>query len=437
MNKKKWLALMCIVVSVGLTACKSDRSDENAEAGEKAVLYTKNGELYAASDEKMTVCLDSGADAYYEAEFSEDGQSVFWLIPEADGSGELKMQQMAEDTSPVVIDDRVKVFEICDNDEVVYMTADEKIYLNGESGAGEILTEKGTLYQADKSAKTIIWAEGSDGDTSLFMKNTDSEDPIKQVDGIQSLLYSSSDYMTLVAQKQNGIYFTENFSEPEKLPEGIVNVLGSCCGSIVYNRQDGDEVNSYLYTDGQEYKLDKTINTGIFMTDEAEKKAYVLILENERSVPSMYSIDFKEKGAMIHRDDDVSEIYSAKDGACYYAKSTDIGSSKVDLYCNEKLVESDIEVGMAWQTEGSEAIWFAKDLDMETGSFTLKYCEDGQVTEAAKDVSSAKLCADGSAFVLTDYDQTAQKGVLSLYERGKLAHIDEYVKEIHLPDIAA
>lgn len=86
-----------------------------------------------------------------------------------------------------------------------YMTADEKIYLNGESGAGEILTEKGTLYQADKSAKTIIWAEGSDGDTSLFMKNTDSEDPIKQVDGIQSLLYSSSDYMTLVAQKQNGI----------------------------------------------------------------------------------------------------------------------------------------------------------------------------------------------------------------------------------------
>lgn len=92
-----------------------------------------------------------------------------------------------------------------------YMTADEKIYLNGESGAGEILTEKGTLYQADKSAKTIIWAEGSDGDTSLFMKNTDSEDPIKQVDGIQSLLYSSSDYMTLVAQKQNGIYFTEIF----------------------------------------------------------------------------------------------------------------------------------------------------------------------------------------------------------------------------------
>lgn len=92
---------------------------------------------------------------------------------------------------------------------------------------------------------------------------------------------------------------------------------------------------------------------------------------------------------------------------------------------------------MAWQTEGSEAIWFAKDLDMETGSFTLKYCEDGQVTEAAKDVSSAKLCADGSAFVLTDYDQTAQKGVLSLYERGKLAHIDEDVKEIHLPDIAA
>lgn len=43
MNKKKWLALMCIVVSVGLTACKSDRSDENAEAGEKRFCTQKMG----------------------------------------------------------------------------------------------------------------------------------------------------------------------------------------------------------------------------------------------------------------------------------------------------------------------------------------------------------------------------------------------------------
>lgn len=440
MKKGKYLAILCIM-AMGLTACKGNQSGENTEIGEKTVFYTKDESLYVASaDEKAPVCLGDGV-FYddYRAKTSADGQLVYWLIPEDDGtdkfSGELKVSQMSEEAS--VVDDNVRGFEIYENNRVVYQTADEKIYLSGKDGEKEMLAEQGMLYESDKQGSTIVWGGGSDSEMQMFMKNMASEEPVKKIDGIQSLLYSSADYMTLVVQKQDGIYLIEKFSETKKLPDGITNVLGSCSGYIIYNRQDGDEIKSYLYADGQEYMLEYNLNTGIFVADEADKKGYVLILQDENTwaVPSMYSIDFKEKGAMAHKADEVLEIYSARNGICYYSKSTGASSGKVDLYCNGELVESSIDAYMAWQPEGSKQLWFAKDSDTDTGSFTLKYCEDGKASEAAKNVYSAKLCTDGRAFVLTDYDKTAEKGTLSLYNQSELIEIDKDVREIYMPDI--
>lgn len=480
-KSRKWLigvvaAAACLILIIALRYFFAVKDG----GGDDTLIYIKNDSFYSinlASGSKTATAYDGRMNHIGRAEISEDGKMICWLSEDDGDGGCLKIQPVGKPEALKIIDEGVSNFKLCGSERVVFCKEGYRgLYVSDFDGNKEkIASNAGFLYWLDEARENILWLqnEGAALGQTLYCRDAAlKEEAVKLAENIDSVSYISPDMKLIVAEGKDGLAVIEDFKFKTAISKGAAfagsgdsssvfyyitpeenslykydagdtkkvcgqctRVLGVYKDAAVYNCIGGDSIEkSYVYLDGVQTELSRTVDTGVFMANEEQNKAFCLLFdEEEAQYPSLYTLDLNS-GEMEWISDNAVEICLVSGENVYYTKTAD--NESYDLYCGDVLLEEDIETGMAWNRPGEDGIWYAKNREDLNGCFTLKWYNGKEIIKAADDVSHVKLYPGGRAVLITDYDIDSGVGDLKLFDGKKeLICLDENVSDIVTADI--
>lgn len=189
-----------------------------------------------------------------------------------------------------------------------------------------------------------------------------------------------------------------------------------------------------LYTLNMETKIDidleeySNINAAPLMVEDKNICYLVATRNSESKGRDLLTINYNQQEATPELVvEDFSNIRKIESGSVYYTCGTD--ENEYELYRDGEMISNELYNGYAFTiSQDGASVAFKEDCN-EDGHGTL-YFYTNKKERIADDVSSFRINKKGDIAFLSDYNNSKQRGDLSVYKSGKTERIDEDVTSI-------
>lgn len=483
--KRAVSAVAVILVLIILISVIVPSSDNNSFA------YIKDDEMYystvsnAKGKQATTDLLDNSTsigDIDDLVRLSDDGKRLFF-IDKYDGSGYdlyFKKTSSLKKASEKITSD-VNIYDINDKGTLVtYIKDGGKLYQHNLKEQSDKIDENVMSFVASDNGKRIVYLKvqsGSDTYALDIYLSKSGKAGEKVVTGVESIKYLSKDLKTVYFTNSNELFKVKIGNEPEKISDGIRDVIKVYdSGELYFVKDAGDSTSTLFYYDGKKEPV--AIANNFYSSEDyaedtpalvfyaenskegAQSNSYCVAVKDEVSALEydISSIDMDPAGDEIYfiADADsqsgIGDLYRAKltgreikaaekqdaevfsgsfvaDGKYLYVKNYDSSDSTGEVYLNGKLVGEDVYWQYINYSDENDTLVFFTDVD-EKSNATLNVFKGSKAKKVMDDVYmySLSIVPKGELLFIGDFDNG--DGTLYICKNKKAKKVDDEVSSV-------
>lgn len=416
------------------------------------VIYKKSNDSVYIWDGKEKTKLDSDVFGYY---VSKEQNAIMWLVEEEANLYNLYYQKLGKKGEKEKLESGIDYIEGYNDDfSKIYFRKNEALYLvenqkEKKKLAGDVGSvvgmdaDKGTFYFTSQSenkevAADFVTDDISQADNSYYWDSMREDLKEREiVFDTKEMYYFNGKEKTLLTDKAEdiafwvtgGVIFTQRDSDD--LPTIRLSEL-SYAGEVERILNESEGSSRYYLAVGTELNELDSEQLISFRSNEDKKLIYALegdgAYEDGRD---LISINYGKGGEVKNVDEDVQFVEEIYDGTIYYYKDSDREGYSADLYCDGKMVLSDVAMGSLVSVPDSGKVVCITDGNGDKHRGTLTLLSGDKDVNLADDVSFYDVIGEKSIVMLTDYNFDRRRGDLKYYKGKECETVDSDVSGIY------